>query len=143
MIDYVTVSKEINRIVHEKNVWQLIDGECYRMAPPSTMHQRIVFSLGWMIGDYIKKNEGSCEVFPAPFAVFLEDTDDTTQKWIMCIVITLICHIENPLYQIFSYLYNGFPLKWTCMILAVLLFRTSIQYRRQPFHTVLYISHRL
>lgn len=59
---------------------ELIDGECYRMAPPSTMHQRIVFSLGWMLGDYIKKNEGSCEVFPAPFAVFLEDTDDPTQK---------------------------------------------------------------
>lgn len=56
---------------------ELIDGGFYMMAPPSTTHQRIVFSLGWMIGDHIKKNGGSCEVFPAPFAVFLEDTDTT------------------------------------------------------------------
>ena len=50
---------------------ELIDGQMYMMAPPSTGHQRIVFSLSGKIADYIDSKGGSCEVFPAPFAVFL------------------------------------------------------------------------
>ena len=50
---------------------ELIDGQMYMMAPPSTEHQRIVFSLSRKIADYIDSKGGSCEVFPAPFAVFL------------------------------------------------------------------------
>ena len=56
---------------------ELIDGQLYMMAPPSTMHQRLVMNLSAEIRDYIKKYNGSCEVFPAPFAVFLS-ADDTT-----------------------------------------------------------------
>lgn len=54
---------------------ELIDGVIYDMAPPNTMHQRIVSALHYNITDYIKKNNGSCEVFPAPFAVFLNADD--------------------------------------------------------------------
>ncbi|MBD5458014.1 MAG: Uma2 family endonuclease [Lachnospiraceae bacterium] len=50
---------------------ELIDGQMYMMAPPSTGHQRIVFSLSRKIADYIDSKGGRCEVFPAPFAVFL------------------------------------------------------------------------
>ena len=50
---------------------ELIDGQIYDMAPPSTMHQRILMALSADIRDYIRKNNGQCEVFPAPFAVFL------------------------------------------------------------------------
>ena len=50
---------------------ELIDGELFMMAAPSTKHQRIVSELHYLLKDYIKKNHGSCEVFPSPFAVFL------------------------------------------------------------------------
>lgn len=52
---------------------ELIDGDMYMMAPPNTNHQRLVMNLSAEIRDYIKKNNGSCEVFPAPFAVFLNE----------------------------------------------------------------------
>lgn len=50
---------------------ELIDGEIYDMAPPSTTHQRLVSRLHLKIAGYIESNSGQCEVFPAPFAVFL------------------------------------------------------------------------
>ncbi len=50
---------------------ELVDGEMYDMAPPSTTHQRIVSRLHLKIAGYIESNGGKCEVFPAPFAVFL------------------------------------------------------------------------
>ena len=49
---------------------ELIDGQIYNMAPPNTKHQRILSFLHLEIGIYIRANEGTCEVFPAPFAVF-------------------------------------------------------------------------
>lgn len=56
---------------------ELIDGVIYDMAPPNTLHQRIVSELHYKITDYIKKHNGSCKVFPAPFAVFLNKDDKT------------------------------------------------------------------
>lgn len=50
---------------------ELIDGKIYYMAPPSTRHQRIISDIHYRIKDYIIKNNGECEVLPAPFAVFL------------------------------------------------------------------------
>ncbi len=50
---------------------ELIDGELYMMATPGTIHQRIVMELSFRIRDYIGSKKGDCEVFPAPFAVFL------------------------------------------------------------------------
>lgn len=50
---------------------ELIDGQIYDMAPPNTMHQRIVMNLSRKIANHIEAHNGSCEVFPAPFAVFL------------------------------------------------------------------------
>lgn len=55
---------------------ELIDGRIYDMAPPNTVHQRILMNLAGEVREYIKKRNGSCEVFPAPFAVFL-NADDT------------------------------------------------------------------
>lgn len=54
---------------------ELIDGQIYYMAPPNRRHQRIVLSLSRKIADYIEKNNGSCEVDIAPFAVFLNADD--------------------------------------------------------------------
>lgn len=50
---------------------ELIDGQIYNMTPPSRQHQKLVSELTQSIGSYIKSKNGSCEVYPAPFAVFL------------------------------------------------------------------------
>ncbi len=49
---------------------ELIDGQIYDMAPPSTTHQRLCGRLHQAIANYIDSNDGNCEVFSAPFAVF-------------------------------------------------------------------------
>lgn len=56
---------------------ELIDGKIYYMAPPSTRHQRLLNYLVTEINLFIRKNNGECEVFPAPFAVFLNENDKT------------------------------------------------------------------
>ncbi len=56
---------------------ELIDGQIYYMSPPSRKHQRVSFYLSRKIADYIDSKNGSCEVYPAPFAVFLNKDDDT------------------------------------------------------------------
>ena len=54
---------------------ELIDGQIYYMAPPSRKHQRILGELYAAIREYIKSNNGPCEVDIAPFAVFLNEND--------------------------------------------------------------------
>ena len=54
---------------------ELIDGRMYMMAPPNTMHQRISYAFARKISDYIDRKKGNCEVFLAPFAVFLNEDD--------------------------------------------------------------------
>ena len=56
---------------------ELIDGQIYYMAPPTFKHQKLIFELSLIIGNYIKSKKGSCEVVPAPFAVFLNEDDKT------------------------------------------------------------------
>lgn len=54
---------------------ELIDGKIYYMAPPNTKHQRLVSELHYQIKDYMKQRNGESEVFPAPFAVYLNEND--------------------------------------------------------------------
>lgn len=54
---------------------ELIDGKIYYMAPPSTRHQRISMYLSNEIFNYIHRNNGTCEAFSAPFAVFLNENN--------------------------------------------------------------------
>ena len=56
---------------------ELIDGQIYYMAPPKRIHQRLVHQLERIIGNYIEEKHGDCEVYPAPFAVFLNEDDKT------------------------------------------------------------------
>lgn len=58
---------------------ELIDGKLYDMAPPSRFHQQLVMELAGTIREYIKKNHGKCQIYPAPFAVNL-DADD--KDWV-------------------------------------------------------------
>ena len=74
---------------------ELIDGTMYMMAPPNRIHQKLVSELTQVIGNHIKSKKGSCEIYSAPFAVFLNvdeknyvepdisvicDTDKLTEK---------------------------------------------------------------
>lgn len=56
---------------------ELIDGQFYGMSAPSRMHQRILGYLYRTIGNHIVSKNGSCEVYPAPFAVKLFEDDKT------------------------------------------------------------------
>ncbi len=56
---------------------ELIDGVVYDMTPPSRIHQKLISGLTREIGNYIHKNNGACEVYPAPFAVFLNADNKT------------------------------------------------------------------
>lgn len=51
---------------------ELIDGEMFMMAPPMTVHQRILVKLVFDIETYIRENKGSCELLPAPFGVYIK-----------------------------------------------------------------------
>lgn len=54
---------------------ELIDGQLYNMAPPMRIHQKLVNRLSQAITNYIDSKHGICEVYPAPFAVFLNADD--------------------------------------------------------------------
>ena len=54
---------------------ELIDGKIYNMTPPKRIHQKLVAQLTKLIGNYIEAKDGDCEVYPAPFAVFLNEDD--------------------------------------------------------------------
>lgn len=67
--EYCTISDIYN--LPEGQRAELIDGELYMMATPDMIHQRILMELAFRIRDYIGRNGGECEIFPSPFAVFL------------------------------------------------------------------------
>lgn len=54
---------------------ELIDGRMYLMAPPRRIHQKLISQFTRVIGNYIDVKHGDCEVYPAPFAVFLNEDD--------------------------------------------------------------------
>lgn len=54
---------------------ELIDSHIYYMSPPTRKHQTIARELFSAINSYIKSNDGSCEAFFSPFAVFLAKDD--------------------------------------------------------------------
>ena len=56
---------------------ELIDGHIYYMAPPSRKHQEISGELYADIKEYIEEHKGKCEVYAAPFAVYLDERSNT------------------------------------------------------------------
>lgn len=54
---------------------ELIDGRIYNMAPPARIHQKLITELVSALHQHIRNNNGKCEVYPAPFAVFLNADD--------------------------------------------------------------------
>lgn len=72
-LDYYTIEDIYN--LPDGQRAELINGELYMMATPSRIHQKIVHFLDWTIGNYIHSKNGDCEVYPSPFAVFLNADD--------------------------------------------------------------------
>ena len=60
----------------EMDAVKQIDGELYMLAAPSATHQRLVMALSNRIYNYIQGRQGMCEVFPSPFAVFLNANNE-------------------------------------------------------------------
>lgn len=50
---------------------ELIGGQIYYMSAPGRIHQKILMALSKIIANYMDSNGGTCEVYPAPFAVQL------------------------------------------------------------------------
>jgi len=55
---------------------ELIDGKIYYITLPNTKHQRLLNFISTEINIHIRNNKGDCEVFPAPFAVFLNENNE-------------------------------------------------------------------
>ena len=54
---------------------ELIDGQIYDIVPPSPFHQELVMELSATLRNHVRKNGGTCKVYPSPFAVFLNQDD--------------------------------------------------------------------
>lgn len=76
IIDYEYTIDDIYALPQGKRA-ELIDGQMYMMATPSRKHQRLVSLLNQKIANYIDDKNGDCEVYPAPFAVFLNADNKT------------------------------------------------------------------
>ena len=70
---------------------ELIDGKIYDMAPPSRTHQRISGKLYQIIANYIDSKGGKCEIYAAPFAVFLNNDNINYMEP----VISVICDLSK------------------------------------------------
>lgn len=81
----VTMPLPDNHVYTAEDYWNLPDGEraelikgrLYALASPSRIHQKLAGELYYKFANYIKSNGGSCEVYPAPFAVNLDANDKT------------------------------------------------------------------
>lgn len=56
---------------------ELIDGELYMMATPSTIHQLLVGELTYLITSYIKRKKGPCTIIASPYGIFLHNDEST------------------------------------------------------------------
>ena len=73
-IEYYTIDDIYN--LPDGQRAELIDGELYMMATPNRIHQRLVKDFTFLIEEYIRRKNGECEVYPAPFAVFLNANNE-------------------------------------------------------------------
>ena len=65
---------------------ELVDGKWYDMASPGSVHQRLVALFTYELMRHIREKGGDCEVFPSPFAVFLDKDDKTYLEPDVCVI---------------------------------------------------------
>lgn len=83
MIGKVQMKEETTRIYTVKDIEalpegkraELIDGRMYEMASPGRIHQRLLGAMIRVIANYIEDGDGSCEVYAAPFAVYINNDE--------------------------------------------------------------------
>ncbi len=78
--------------ISENKVYTLIDGTLFLHAAPSWQHQKVLKELMLFFGNYLKDKD--CEIFSAPFDVFLEAKDELEVDSATTIVqpdLTIIC----------------------------------------------------
>ena len=76
----------------ESNSIELIDGEIFKMTPPSRIHQKISMELCRQLSNYLKGK--TCQVYAAPFAVRLFEQDGDIPENVDTVVqpdISVIC----------------------------------------------------
>lgn len=73
-VNYYTIDDIYN--LSEGQRAELIDGELYMLATPNRIHQKFVMALSNSIFNYIQSKNSDCEVYSAPFAVFLNANND-------------------------------------------------------------------
>ena len=69
-------AEEIEALPEDVRV-ELVDGQLFYMATPGRKHQKILQFLAYELEFYIRKKGGACEVYPAPFAVYLNKDSKT------------------------------------------------------------------
>ena len=67
--DYYALPKDVHA--------ELINGELIRMDAPKRIHQKLLMFLAASFYNFIRENDGSCEVYPATFDVQLDQDDYT------------------------------------------------------------------
>lgn len=77
---------------------ELIDGMWYDMASPSGTHQWIVSQLTTRLNNYISEKGGKCRVFPAPFAVYLNDNNRTYLEPDISVLCDMSKYTEDGIY---------------------------------------------
>lgn len=71
---------------------ELLDGSPVMMAPPSRMHQKISMEISRQLANYLEGKK--CEVYAAPFAVRLFETEEDTPENVKTVFepdITVVC----------------------------------------------------
>ncbi len=56
---------------------ELINGKLYYMATPTRTHQKLAGGMHLTVANFIRSNNGKCEVYIPPFAVFPFNDDET------------------------------------------------------------------
>jgi len=69
--DHIYTHKDLE-LFPENEIWELVEGVPYLMARPSAQHERIATELTRQFANYLLNKP--CEVFTAPFGVYLPDT---------------------------------------------------------------------
>jgi Uma2 family endonuclease len=78
--------------ISENKIYSLIDGTLFLHAAPSWQHQKVLKELMLFFGNYLKDKD--CEIFSAPFDVFLEAKDELEVDSATTVVqpdLTIIC----------------------------------------------------
>ena len=72
---------------------ELIDGFIHLMSAPMRIHQKISFEISLLVGTFIKKRKGKCQIYHAPFDVRLPKDGNKEDDKIYDVVQPDICVI--------------------------------------------------